>query len=146
MNALPIFAAVVAGKPPALEVFVSALPHFLGMLVVLLTLSILWGLCVVTGRVINRFFVQVQMPVEKRPEAPAREDEALPVAVVAAAVAAVGDEDFALPAVPPEIVVVVAAAVDAVLGTGHRVVAITPQDSNWEKAGRQSVLASHRIR
>lgn len=46
----------------------------------------------------------------------------------------------------PEIVAIIAAAVSSVLGSSHRIVSIKSQNSHWEKAGRQSVLTSHRIR
>ncbi len=49
--------------------------------------------------------------------------------------------------IPPEIIAVIAAAVAA--ATGHkpvRIVSIKPMSTSWERAGRQSVLTSHRIR
>jgi glutaconyl-CoA decarboxylase len=49
-------------------------------------------------------------------------------------------------AVPPEIVAVIAAAVATVTGSSHRIVSIKPMSTSWERAGRQSVLTSHRIR
>ena len=49
-------------------------------------------------------------------------------------------------AIPAEIVTVIAAAVATVTGSSHRIVSIKSQPSHWEKAGRQSVLTSHRIR
>jgi hypothetical protein len=45
-----------------------------------------------------------------------------------------------------EIVAVIAAAVAATIGNNHRIVSIKPMNSSWERAGRQSVLTSHRIR
>ena len=48
--------------------------------------------------------------------------------------------------IPPEIVAVIAAAVHAVTGSKRRIVSIQKIDTSWEKAGRQSVLTSHRIR
>jgi hypothetical protein len=56
--------------------------------------------------------------------------------------------------IAPEILAAIAAAVATVSGPSHRIVAITsqrivaikPQASHWEKAGRQSVLTSHQIR
>ena len=50
------------------------------------------------------------------------------------------------PAIQPEILAVIAAAVNAVIGQDHKIVSIKSQDSNWERAGRQAVLSSHRIR
>ena len=49
-------------------------------------------------------------------------------------------------AIPPEIVAVIAAAVAACAGRNIRIVSIKPSSSSWERAGRQSVLTSHRIR
>ena len=49
-------------------------------------------------------------------------------------------------AIPPEIVAVIAAAVAACAGRNIRIVSIKPTSSSWERAGRQSVLTSHRIR
>jgi hypothetical protein len=43
-------------------------------------------------------------------------------------------------------VAVIAAAISTVGGKKVRIVSIKPQSSSWEKAGRQSVLSSHRIR
>lgn len=48
--------------------------------------------------------------------------------------------------IPPEIVAVIAAAVAACAGRNIRIVSIRPSNSSWERAGRQSVLTSHRIR
>jgi hypothetical protein len=48
--------------------------------------------------------------------------------------------------IAPEIIAVITAAVATVTGTSHRVVSIRHQSSSWEKAGRQSVLTSHKIR
>jgi glutaconyl-CoA decarboxylase len=55
------------------------------------------------------------------------------------------------PAVPhdgisPEIVAVIAAAVASSTGRAFRIVSIKPMSTSWERAGRQSVLTSHRIR
>ena len=47
---------------------------------------------------------------------------------------------------PAEIVAVIAAAVAATIGNNHRIVSIKPMSTSWERAGRQSVLTSHRIR
>ncbi|MEY3896779.1 MAG: hypothetical protein RLZZ214_2299 [Verrucomicrobiota bacterium] len=49
-------------------------------------------------------------------------------------------------AIAPEIVAIIAAAVASVTDSAHRIVSIKRQSSTWERAGRQSVLTSHRIR
>lgn len=48
--------------------------------------------------------------------------------------------------IPPEIIAVIAAAVSCFTTSNHRIVSIRRQSSTWERAGRQSVLTSHRIR
>ncbi|MBC8126289.1 MAG: OadG family protein [Gloeobacteraceae cyanobacterium ES-bin-144] len=48
--------------------------------------------------------------------------------------------------ITPEIIAVIAAAVAYVVGSPQRIVSIKRQSTTWEKAGRQSVLSSHRIR
>ena len=48
--------------------------------------------------------------------------------------------------IPPEIVAVIAAAVATATGSSRRIVSIKPMSTSWERAGRQSVLTSHRIR
>ncbi len=68
--------------------------------------------------------------------------EAVPVAKAPAqATSAVSDD-----AVTPEIVAIIAAAIASVTDSTHRIVSIKRQSSTWERAGRQSVLTSHRIR
>lgn len=49
-------------------------------------------------------------------------------------------------AIPSEIIAVIAAAISCFTNSSHRIVSIKRQSSGWEKAGRQSVLTSHRIR
>ncbi|NQX01415.1 hypothetical protein HQ447_12215 [bacterium] len=66
---------------------------------------------------------------------------AAPVAASAPVAAAAVDSPIA-----PEIVAVIAAAIASTLGSSHRIVSIKRQSSTWERAGRQSVLTSHRIR
>jgi hypothetical protein len=48
--------------------------------------------------------------------------------------------------IAPEIIAAIAAAVATVTGKSHRIISIKPMNTSWEKAGRQSVLTSHRIR
>lgn len=48
--------------------------------------------------------------------------------------------------ISPEIVALIAAAVSCFTRQPHRIVSIKRQSTSWEKAGRQSVLSSHRIR
>jgi hypothetical protein len=48
--------------------------------------------------------------------------------------------------ISPEIIAIIAAAVSCFTGQPQRIVSIKRQSTSWEKAGRQSVLSSHRIR
>lgn len=57
------------------------------------------------------------------------------------AAACTGSEDIA-----PETIAVIAAAVISATGSFRRIVSIKSQSALWEKAGRQSVLTSHKIR
>jgi glutaconyl-CoA decarboxylase len=128
MHFIPILAAADKAGASVLD----ALPHLAGMLMVMVTLAILWGVCVVTAKLVQRFL-------------PEPKDAASPVAKPAAKPAGVP-----LPATPagvtPEIVAVIAAAVATTSGQSHRIISIKPMSTSWEKAGRQSVLTSHRIR
>jgi Na+-transporting methylmalonyl-CoA/oxaloacetate decarboxylase gamma subunit len=145
MTAITFLAAAEA-EPGRLETFLSGFPHLLGVLVVIATLTVLWGLCALTGKIVQRLLPGLTAP------------EAVPVPVVVPAVAAPAMSpemvaaiaavtyDRQASAVPSEIVAVIAAAVHSAVGKDSRVVAIRPSDSNWEKAGRQAVFGSHRFR
>ena len=63
----------------------------------------------------------------------------------AAPMAAAAAPAAASDAIAPEVVAVIAAAVASV-AHGHRIISIKPMSTSWEKAGRHSVLTSHRIR
>jgi Na+-transporting methylmalonyl-CoA/oxaloacetate decarboxylase gamma subunit len=120
MSLPPILAAT------SVETFWSAMPHLTGMLMVMITLAVLWGVCELTAFLVHRF-----MPA---------------AAALAPAAAPAADQPHVAGAIPPATVAVIAAAVDAILGKDHKIISIKSQDSTWEKAGRQSVLTSHRIR
>jgi sodium pump decarboxylase gamma subunit len=113
---------------------IDALPHLAGMLMVMVTLTILWGVCAFTAKMVGTF-----LP-DKKTTAPA------PATATPAATA----PEPAPPAesgIAPEIVAVIAAAVAAVTDKRPvRIVSIKPTSTSWERAGRQSVLTSHRIR
>jgi Na+-transporting methylmalonyl-CoA/oxaloacetate decarboxylase gamma subunit len=110
---------------------IDGLPHLAGMLMVMVTLAILWGICAFTAKLVATFA-----------PAPAA---AAPVARAAAPAPAPPSAPLAA-GTPPEIVAVIAAAVATVAGRSSRVVSIRRIDTSWEKAGRQAVLTSHRIR
>lgn len=128
MHLTPILAAGTKAHVSVLD----ALPHLAGMLMVIVTLAILWGVCAFTAKLI-----QILTPARKTSpaHAPAASDAAItkPARVEPAGIA-------------PEIVAAIAAAVASVTGPQYRIIAIKPQSSSWERAGRQSVLTSHRIR
>jgi hypothetical protein len=48
--------------------------------------------------------------------------------------------------IPPETVAIIAAAVSAFAGASVKIISIKPMNPSWERAGRQSVFVSHRIR
>ena len=48
--------------------------------------------------------------------------------------------------ISPEILAVICAAVAAASSSARRIVSVRSLDPMWEKAGRQSILTSHRIR
>ena len=110
---------------------IDALPHMAGMLMVLVTLAVLWGVCAFTAKMCAIF-----LP-EKKALAPVQaiqpKSEPIPAPV---------DEGIS-----PEIIAVIAAAVATVSGNQPvRIVSIKPMSTSWERAGRQAVLTSHRIR
>ena len=112
----------------------DAFPHLAGMLVVMVTLAFLWGVCALTAAIIKS--LQGAPKVPQIPPAPAR--------VPAQAAAAEATDSSAI---TPEIVAVIAAAVATIAGKQPvRIVSIKPMSTSWERAGRQSVLTSHRIR
>ncbi len=112
---------------------IEALPHLSGMLMVMITLALLWGVCVITAAI-----VRLLLPAAKPAASP-------PAGAAAPKPQAATDRDD--PRIAPEIVAVIAAAVATVSGNRPvRIVSIKPMSTSWERAGRQSVLTSHRIR
>jgi sodium pump decarboxylase gamma subunit len=124
MNLIPILAVVPKEQVSVMD----AVPHLMGMVMVITTLAILWGVCALTAKLIKTF-----IPEPAAKPAPA-------AAAAAPAPAPV------LQGTPPEVIAVIAAAVATATGRAHRIVSIKRQSTTWERAGRQSVLSSHRIR
>lgn len=125
---MPAHSFIALAQKPATSVL-DALPHLAGMLMVMVTLCILWGVCELAARMVRIFApAPVAPPVPKPVEA------------------AVPHGPAAEQATPPEIIAVIAAAVASVTGPSHRIISIKRQSTTWEKVGRQSVLTSHRIR
>ncbi len=120
--------------------FFDALPHLAGMLVVLATLAFLWGICALTATIIKLLIGDKKTTVS--------ESTVIPAAVVAspAPVTAPAPEPVDT-RIAPEIVAVIAAAVASITGQQPvRIISIKPSNTSWERAGRQAVLTSHRIR
>jgi hypothetical protein len=84
--------------------------------------------------VVFAFFAGIRSLIRK-PATPTAPRDAKPT------IPAVRDEGIS-----PEIIAVIAAAVATVTGKSHRIISIKPMSTSWERAGRQSVLTSHRIR
>ena len=118
----------------------DALPHMAGMLMVLATLAFLWGVCAFTATIIKLLL--------REPKTAAAPVSTAPVAAAPVAAPAVAQTPAPeTSGIAPEIVAVIAAAVATVTGNQPvRIVSIKPMSTSWERAGRQSVLTSHRIR
>jgi Na+-transporting methylmalonyl-CoA/oxaloacetate decarboxylase gamma subunit len=126
MNLIPLLALT---QKPDTSVM-DALPHLVGMLMVFATLAILWGVCALSAKLIQVFLPEPALkPATIKPT---------PLPVVQSGVEDAGT--------PPEIIAAIAAAVACFTGPSHRIVSIRCQSTSWEKAGRQSVLTSHKIR
>ncbi len=101
----------------------DALPYLVGFLVVLVTLAVLMGLCMLIGVILKNFeTAPAAQPVVKRAPAVTKDDS-----------------------IPPEVVAVIAAAVSTVAGS-RRIMSIKPRQSSWGQSGRQRVQSSHNIR
>jgi Na+-transporting methylmalonyl-CoA/oxaloacetate decarboxylase gamma subunit len=101
--------------------------HFVGMGIIIV--SIIWSAYCLITYLIRRF-------------SPAGFPARVPVRGTPRSV----DPSQAGSAIRPEVLAVIAAAVKSTIGQDHKIVSIKSQDSNWERAGRQAVLSSHRIR
>ncbi len=132
----------------------DALPHLGGMIMVLVTLTMMWGITAAVAKIIAILHAKqaaaVPAPAAVAPTAAPSPvasstppSDEVPVAVIAAAIAAAYEAENN---VPSEIAAVIAAAVACMSGGTRRIITIKPMDTSWEKAGRQSVLYSHRIR
>lgn len=130
MQFTPILAAANALSEAAAKTedigLADSLPHLLGMLLVFVTLAALWVICVISAKLIKRFLPEPEAtaPIQvKRTPSPTVQE-----------------------GIPPEIVAVITAAVATVSGPSSRIVSVKAPSSTWSKAGRQSVLTSHKIR
>ena len=138
----------------------DALPHLAGMFMIMVSLAILWGICVSTAKLvlILRSTLQAAATQSAAVQAAATQSAAAqaspaPIQQAPAIQAPPAQAVAAAPPAPaepvgiaPDILAVIAAAVAAVTGQQYRIISVKPQSSSWERAGRQAVLSSHRIR
>ena len=115
---------------PIAATVLEALPYLVGMWMVMIVLAMLWGLCALVALGVRWL----------QPEGPAT------AGLLKTTAARTGAAPRPPDVLDPERVAVIAAAVACSVGRSHRVVSIKPAGSEWEKAGRQAVLSSHRIR
>jgi hypothetical protein len=134
MHLIPIIATATEDLGHSHSVM-DALPHLGGMLMVLVTLTLLWGLTALVSKLVA--VIHPKSPAVFGPP---------PASGSAATAALAGATPAADTGLAPEIVAVIAAAVAASTGQTLRIVSIKPMITSWEKAGRHSVLTSHRIR
>ncbi|MDP3849228.1 MAG: OadG family transporter subunit [Luteolibacter sp.] len=124
MQLTPILAAAAKADVS----IVDALPHLAGMLMVVGTLATLWGVCAFTAKIVQFIAPEPKAAAARMAKAPGAPQPLAPAGIT------------------PEIVAVIAAAVATATGQAQRIISIKPMSTSWEKAGRQSVLTSHRIR
>jgi Na+-transporting methylmalonyl-CoA/oxaloacetate decarboxylase gamma subunit len=112
------------------QALLDAAEHLTGFVIVMLALSVLWGLTALMGRIVAL--------LEKRKAA---------ATATASLVSGIGaPDDASADAVPEEDLVIIASAVAALVDGPHRVVSVEPRPSSWGQQGRREIHASHRIR
>lgn len=122
---------ILASLTKNVDTFLEALPLAMGAGVVIGTLALLWGICALNSRIICFFnSADVEKPPHVEADMTIQPTLSEPI-----------DVD-----IPLEIVAVIAAAVATTANEPLRIVSIKQQGDAWEKAGRQSVLSSHRVR
>lgn len=128
--------AATAGIDPKNWTFLQNLEFaLLGMLIVMAALATLWLLCEATGFFFKR--LEARTATQQAAAMPAPATQA-PLAVVIPAAPARAEEG----AVP---VVVLAAAVAAVIDQPHRVIEVRPASAAWSMEGRRQQLGSHQL-
>lgn len=142
MNPIPVipFIATADADFAHSHSFMDALPHLAGMLMVLITLACLWALTAIVANLI-KIYQKIRPAAASAPAVAPITPSAPPAPAEPA--------DTAAPAhagISPEIVAVISAAIACLGGGKRRVISIRPADTSWEKAGRQAVIMSHRIR
>lgn len=126
------FISILAANDKTAVSTADALPHLAGMLMVIGTLALLWGVCAITAKLVHTFIPEPKAAVAPLAK-PASKPDAAP-------------QPAAPEGIAPEIVAVIAAAVASVTNQPCRIISIKPMSTSWERAGRHSVLTSHRIR
>lgn len=129
MTIMTQFIASTTQVAPSLA---DTVPYLVGMLLVIITLSTLWAACLICAKI-----VAIVSPPAKVISAPQG---------ISAQAPATAKQQAAATGIAPEVVAVIAAAVASVAGRSHRIISIKENNASWGKAGRQSVLSSHRIR
>lgn len=138
MMTIPLIATSVESHSHSV---IDGLPHLAGMAMVMVALAFLWGVCALTARIVHTFLHEGAEGTSTA--APVQQASAAPAVSPAASPASPAGNN----AIAPEIVAVIAAAVATIYGNRPvHVVSIKPMSTGWERAGRQSVLTSHRIR
>lgn len=123
MQVHTILAAATAGASGA-----ENYPYLLGLLAIVIALVAIFRVSALRQELEKSSQRQLQAPPAPATKAPAPAQSA------------------AAEGIPQEIVAVIAAAVATMTGGSRRVLSIKPMSTSWERAGRQSVLTSHRIR
>lgn len=114
--------------------FADGIAYLTGMLMVMACLALLWGLSALIARV-----VRVTIPTAKPPAPRTPTTNPMPAN-------SISNDPSSDSKIPPHIVAVIAAAVASISKQPVRIVSIKPMNNAWERAGRQTVLTSHRIR
>jgi|688.fasta_scaffold197710_3 hypothetical protein len=137
MNPIPVIPSVATADSDFAHShsFMDALPHLGGMLMVLIALACLWALTAIVANLIKIYQKLQPGNVATAPAATPVPPSPLPAPA-----------EPAHAGISPEIVAVISAAIACLGGGKRRVISIRPADTSWEKAGRQAVIMSHRIR
>ena len=107
------------------------------------------GIAAIVYAVFKGIKTLISKPTVAAPPVASAPPAAAPAPVVVSAPTAAVVAAAPVPAtdsIPPEILAVIAAAVAVVTDKSRRVISIRKIDTAWERAGRQSVLSSHKIR
>lgn len=123
-------------------ILAAALPDVGTIILIVLAAALLpaaYRLCGVLAE-INKTLAKSANPAPQAP-APSPPKQPSPAPQQPSPTPAAHDDGIA-----PEIIALIAAAVATAIGKSHRVISIKPMSTSWERAGRQSVLTSHRIR